>query len=119
MVNFVRTRVYGVSIVGLFWTLLALNVADFALTASIIDSGGGEANPYVDWYIGHWGSFGIVLAKAIPFLLLGWVIEFRWSQVRPQTRRLIKPILVKANLAYAAVVMYSMYVLVAQVSIYL
>ena len=62
-------------LIFLFWTLAALNVADVVLTTMIINAGGEEANPYVDFFIQQFGTtWGILVAKVPPFVWLWYII---------------------------------------------
>ena len=96
-----------------FWIIAALNFADYLLTSAIITAGGQEANPYVQYYIDMFGSVGILIAKSIPLLILGYIVFLRWHLVRPEIQFTVELSLLASKYAYGAVILYSISVLLA------
>ena len=92
----------------LFWCLVALNLTDFWLTSLILDSGGIEYNPYVNWFIEKFGHIGIIYAKA-PFLIaLGIVVYGFWDHVRPKMQDSMHNIILLVIGAFICLNLYSL-----------
>lgn len=58
----------------LFWILVALNLTDCVMTTLILQAGGYEANPFVDWFLVHMGPLGVTVPKLLPLLILGVLV---------------------------------------------
>ena len=62
-------------LIYLFWILVVLNIADVSFTTMILNRGGEEANPYVNFFIQQFGTtWGILIAKVPPFVWLWYII---------------------------------------------
>ena len=96
------------SVVNLFIIAVILNIADTLLTIAIMEAGGSEANPYVDWYIQQFGYIGIVIAKVIPFSVLGFTF-LKYHEVGPYIREVIHRGLYFVCMAYSVLVCYATY----------
>ncbi len=50
--------------------ILALNLFDYISTSIVLQNGGKELNPFVNWVMGFFGIHGGLLITKIPFLSL-------------------------------------------------
>ena len=93
------------NVIWLFWILVVLNIADLGLTSEIINRGGAEANPYVDYFIQQFGMIpGIIIAKAPWLIFLGYVLH-KWKEAA--STQFVKYSMLALNLLYFGVVAVS------------
>ena len=95
----------------LFWGLVALNGLDVLITVLVLLAGGSEANPLVQMFITQFGYIGITIAKIPPLALLGYIIYYKWNQIRPKFQNIIRWWLVAMNIVFAGVATYSVVLL--------
>lgn len=91
----------------LFWSLIVLNILDVLLTARILSLGGSEMNPWPNFLIAQFGISGMVVGKAIPLIGFGIILYNYWDRIRLQWQVDVHNMLIMVNLAYAAIVFYS------------
>jgi len=93
----------------LFWVIVLLNITDFGLTYIILQHGGGEANPYVDYLIQQLGvSIGISIAKFPPLMFLGYIIYNHEDKIKSP---IITYIMMGVIIVYFIVNVYSYIIL--------
>ena len=89
----------------LYICLLVLNVADYVITTMILRYGGVEENPIQLYMIDTFGNIGMLYLK-MPLLVILGIILYHTAI----TRRIINA-LAAANVIYALVIIWSLYVL--------
>ena len=84
-----------------------LNIFDYMSTSLILENGGIEWNPFMNWMMGHFGPQGAMLATKIPFLalVLGITIHAIKKEMTRRERILV-PVAYSIIIAAYAVVMY-------------
>ena len=65
----------------LFLLYVALQLADYALTARILDRGGLELNPLVRTLIDTWGKRGLVVAKLVAVAVGGVALLYERADI--------------------------------------
>ena len=91
----------------LFWILVALNILDVLFTALVLDIGGTEANPYVNFFIGHLGYAGMLVLKIPPVVIFGFILSKFWDQLSEKWQKGTRKALILLNLGLFAIVTYS------------
>lgn len=89
----------------LYVVLCLLNLADFYLTSRILTHGGFEDNPLQAYMIDAYGHIGILYTKVPLLVVLGLLL------VSSPYKAWITSTLMTANIIYAIVLVWSMYVL--------
>lgn len=84
-----------------------LNIFDYMSTSLLLENGGTEWNPFMNWMMGHFGSQIAMLATKIPFLILVLVVTIHAIK-KDMTRRerILVPVCYTIVIVTYAVVMY-------------
>ncbi len=91
----------------LFWILVALNILDVLFTAVALELGAAEANPYVNFFIGHLGYAGMLVLKVPPVVGFGIIIYKFWDQLSEGWQSGTRKMLILTNLVLFGIVVYS------------
>ena len=93
----------------LFLILVILNILDVLFTSLALDIGGTEANPYVNFFIGHLGYAGMFVLKVPPVVVFGFILSKFWDQLSEKWQEGTRKALIFLNLVLFAIVVYSFY----------
>ena len=92
----------------LFWSLVIFNILDVLLTVCVLNLGGIEANPWMNYLITQFGVTGLVIGKIIPLTAFGIILHCYWDGIRPQLQIDLHNVLIMLNLAFFALILYSL-----------
>lgn len=86
--------------------LLVFNILDYHLTLLIIENGGAEINPFMEWAINN-SIFGEIKYIIVPiFILILYLTRKIWIE-----KRYLKGLVVKVTIVYGAVVVRALVLL--------
>ncbi len=94
---------------ALFWILVTLNILDVLFTALVLNRGGTEGNPWVNFFISHFGYTGMLVLKVPPVVVFGIILSRFWDQLSENWQKGTRGMLILINLGLLGVVLYSAY----------
>jgi len=93
---------------ALFLILVILNILDVLFTALVLNTGGTEGNPWVNFFISHFGYAGMLVLKVPPIVIFGFILSKFWDQLSEKWQNGTRKALILLNLALFAIVTYSL-----------